>query len=300
MEPVENVRVQLGDVWKRLSEVCGKLWNENSPSAVSLQAIIEEFKSEVSHADQMLLSSQKALISERQTVEKNLNAVYSERLSFLERQIKDMSARGASLEKALSEKEKHAQALIQELSEKERQNREFYDQYLKTAAERDEVQARKMEGFYKELRDKEDSLESAWNARHKTLEAEYQARQQALEKRQEEAASEAKRRLQETEGQHAKREKDLDAAHEKLLKEIDVWESRRLDEEQKLHEERERLLTREQELAAEYKKKQGELQSIKEGLQREIAELVRQYQAKLKEGSVAARPANYQDVRTVV
>lgn len=61
-----------------------------------------------------------------------------------------------------------------------------------------------------------------------------------------------------------------------------TWESQTLQQREIFNKREEDLKKQSQDLLSEYKMKQDELQRIKEGMKTEIAELVRQYQAKLK------------------
>jgi hypothetical protein len=276
----KNGRAHLTEIWERLAGIGQKLWEENSPSAVGFQALSEEFKGEVARAEQMFDSFSRNLVLEREAV----GAQFKDKIGSLEKRIQDLMGRTASLESMVLEKDKYIQDLLKELAEKEFQNQEFHNQYLKSAAEKDETQAKKMEEFYRAMRVKEESLEAAWISRQRALDEEYKEKFMVLEKRQAGVDDEIKRRSTHSEVEYTKRQKELDEIHDGLMSEMQEWESRRFKEEQGLHERRAQLDIRDHELSAEYHKKQLELQSIKEELQRQIVDLVKQYQSKLKQG----------------
>jgi len=286
---IDKANSKLGEIWDRLGEICRKLWEQDSPSAVTLQALIEEFKGEVHRVEQSLAAAFKALSEARQSAAKEFEDLYSDRVHGLESQLSRANSRISTLEQTLAGREKDLDAALKDLARKEAENVKFHDEYLKAASHYDEMQAKKMEGFYQELQKKGAEMESLWEGRQKALEAEYRQRAEALQKKHDEAMAEVKARVQAHEGQLAQREAQLKQFQERLLQEQSSWESRKLADHEGLVKRDEELKKQSQDLAYEYKRKQSELQNIKEGMQREIAEIVRQYQAKVKGQNAPAR-----------
>ncbi len=253
----------LNEAWSRLELLCRRLWDENSPVALGLQAFIEEFGGETHRLEQLIQAAQKGLLEQQEK---------------------------------LARERARADALQAELLSKEEENAEFHHKFLQIEAAHDEERAKKMAAFYEELNKKSLSLEASWESRHKALEEEYSRRGAALQKRREESAEASKSRSAELERQYSKQDGELAQAHERMMKEMTAWESgNRCKDETILKREKE-LALRELQLKEEYDRKQSEFQLLKESLQREVAEIVKQYQAKLRNGvenhpPAAAKPA---------
>src|SRR5256885_8620191 len=84
---IDNAAGRLNEVWHRLDLVCRRLWDEDSPSAVGLQALTEEFKGEVHRVEQLLAATQKTLQEQRHALSKEFEALYTEKVKGLENQI---------------------------------------------------------------------------------------------------------------------------------------------------------------------------------------------------------------------
>ena len=282
MENGQNLHQRLDDIWERLQETSRKLWQEDSPVAVSLEAIIEEFRGEVRRVGQALTSSHQALAEQRESLSKEFSSLYSDKIRELESQIARATTRILNLERTLAGREAEIDSLLKSLADKEAENVKFHDEYLKAASHSDEIQAKKMEAFYQDLKKKEADLEATWDSRKRALEEEYRQQAEALKKKEEAVIQEAKQRIQLSETHLTQREKELRQFQDRILQEQMAWESKKLKEEEALIHRDEDIKKQNQDLLSEYKLKQAELQHIKEGMQGEIAELVRQYQAKLK------------------
>ncbi|OGR95895.1 MAG: hypothetical protein A2V88_16575 [Elusimicrobia bacterium RBG_16_66_12] len=235
----------LADAWTRLEEVCRRLWEENSPVAVETQAIVEEFKGEVSRID-----AQFSLADEHRRHEAT---EHEEAMALLRRQY-EMELAGAKkrvelMEKTLHEKDLRVEDLLKALSRKEDENLEFHSQVLRMSAAGDEVKAKKMDEFYQELLKKEASMDASWQQRHKALENDHHQTQEVLASKQ---------------------------------AELDAWSIRRQNEEESLLKRQTDLEIRSQHLVQEYRKKQQEIEDLKASLQKSISDLVRQYQTRLK------------------
>ncbi len=244
-----NGGAPLEALWARLEGVSQRLWNENSPSAAAFQALVEEFRGEV-HRESRLV----ALANERIAV----------------------------LQAANTDREAKMMELLNELSVKEAQNLEFHDKFLLAASKSDEMQAKKMDVFYQDMQKRQAELESGWEVKYKDLENEHLQRTQKLKKDQEAMAAEIKQRATALETEHVKRESRLDEAREKFMTGFSAWEAKKAEDVEALNKRERELAARTQELALEYKEKQAEFQKLKEALQREVAEIVRQYQARLR------------------
>ena len=282
MENNPSSETRLPEVWKRLETICQRLWDTDSPSAVDLQALIEEFKGETHRAEQMIVRMRKLHDELRETVTKEVQRSFSDEVRTLQVQLKNAQERVAALEAASAKKEDRIESLLQELASKEAVNLEFHEKFLASTAEQDESRAKKMDSFYKELTQKEEQLESRWEARHATLDAEHKQRSDALKKRHEGLLEEIQARAAALEEHYSQREHAQELAQEHCRTDREAWDAARISEAQALSKRKEEIALQADNLASEYKKKQLELQKIKESLQSELAEVVRQYQAKMR------------------
>lgn len=238
----------LTDAWTRLEDVCRKLWEENSTSAVETQALLEEFKGEVARMDAHF-----SVVDEQRRHE---TQEHEERLASMRRNY-EMESTGLKkrlelMEKSLNEKDLRIEELLKTLARKEEENLEFHSQVLRMSAASDEVKSKKMDDFYQELLKKEAALDGSWQQRRKTLEKEHQQVLEVL------AAKQA---------------------------ELAAWDQRRLTEEEALLKRQTDLEIHSQHLVQEYRKKQQEIEDLKVSLQKSVADLVHQYQSRVKGGS---------------
>jgi chromosome segregation ATPase len=235
----------LNGAWERLEAVCAKLWDENSPSAVEVQAVVEEFKGEVHRVDAHLANTEERRSLDLREHEEDLAAMrrhYEIELAGLQKRLELM-------EHALRDKETHAEELLKTLARKEEENLDFHAQVLRMSASSDETKTKKMEEFYQELMKTETTQADSWQQRHVALEQENEHRQKIIAARQ---------------------------------GELDAWEKRRLEQEDALKKRATDVEIRAQQLAQEYRKKQQEIDDLKASLQRSITDLVRQYQSRLR------------------
>lgn len=243
-----NQKVQsanLNGAWERLEAVCAKLWDENSASAVEVQAVVEEFKGEVHRVDAHLANTEERRALDLREHEDDLAAMRRH----YEIELAGLKKRLELQENALRDKEAHAEDLLKTLARKEEENLNFHSQVLRMSASSDENKTKKMEEFYQELMKTEATQADSWQQRHVTLEQENEHRQKILALRQ---------------------------------TELDAWENRRLGEEESLKKRGTDVEIKAQQLAQEYRKKQQEIEDLKASLQRSITDLVRQYQARLR------------------
>jgi hypothetical protein len=235
----------LASSWERLEAVCRRLWDENSASAVEVQAVVEEFKGEV-----LRMVTHLANVDERRTLalrehEEDLAAMRRQ----YEMELASLKKRLELQDNSLRDKDARAEDLLKTLARKEEENLNFHSQVLRMSATSDESKTKKMEEFYQELMKKEASLADSWQQRHLTLEQEHDHLQKILAARQ---------------------------------GELDAWESRRLAEEESLKKRATDVEIKAQQLTQEYRKKQQEIEDLKTSLQRSVTDLVRQYQARLR------------------
>jgi|GEM_PF-1966271 len=242
----------IGEIWKRLEDVCDRLWEENSPTAVAAQAALEEFKGAVHRADAFLSNAVELRAQDLRRHEENLASLRRQ----YEMEMAGLRKRIEGLEGALREKDASIDGLLKTIAAKEAQNIDFHSQLLRVTAAGDESKAKKMDEFYQDLMRRESSLEDSWQQRHKALDQEHSHFQNIL------AAKQAQ---------------------------LDAWEERRIAEEEALKKRATDLEIKAQHLFQEYRKKQQEIEELKSGLQNSISELVRQYQGRVK--PEAARPA---------
>jgi chromosome segregation ATPase len=238
----------LTGAWERLEVVAKKLWDENSTSAVEVQAVLEEFKGEVHRVDANLSNVEERRSLDLREHEDDLAAM---RRNY-EIELAGLKKRLELQEKALRDKEAQSEELLKTLARKEEENLTFHSQVLRMSASSDENKTKKMEEFYQELMKTESTQADSWQQRHVTLEQENEHRQKLLALRQ---------------------------------TELDAWENRRLGEEESLKKRATDVEIKSQQLAQEYRKKQQEIEDLKAGLQRSITDLVRQYQARLRGGA---------------
>jgi hypothetical protein len=125
-------------------------------------------------------------------------------------------------------------------------------------------------------------LEARWETRHAALEAENKQRNEALKKKHEELLDEIKTRAAVLESHYTSRERELELGQERFRADREAWDAARLTEAQSLSKRKEEISLQADSLANEYKKKQAELQRIKDSMQSELAEVVRQYQARMR------------------
>jgi hypothetical protein len=235
----------LNEAWARLEAVCAKLWDENSPSAVEVQAVVEEFKGEVHRVDAFLANTEERCALDLREHEEDLAAMRRH----YEIELAGLKKRLELQEHALRDKEAHAEELLKTLARKEEENLNFHAQVLRMSATSDESKTKKMEEFYQELMKTEATQADSWQQRHVALEQDNEHRQKIIAVRQ---------------------------------GELDAWEKRRVNEEDALKKRATDVELKASQLAQEYRKKQQEIEDMKAELKRNITELVRQYQSRLR------------------
>jgi chromosome segregation ATPase len=235
----------LTGAWERLESVCAKLWDENSSSAVEVQAVVEEFKGEVHRVDAHLANTEEMRALDLREHEDDLAAMRRH----YEIELAGLKKRLELQDNALREKDMRVEELLKTLARKEEENLNFHSQVLRMSASSDEIKTKKMEEFYQELMKTEATQADSWQKRHLTLEQENEHRQKILAVRQ---------------------------------TELDAWENRRMGEEEALKKRATDVELKSQQLVQEYRKKQQEIEDMKAELKRNITDLVRQYQSRLR------------------
>ena len=239
--------------WERLEAVSRKLWDENSPSAVEVQAVVEEFKGEAHRVNVHLANEEEMRSLDLREHQEDLAAM---RRNY-EIEAAGLKKRLELMENTLREKDARIEELMKTLARKEEESLNFHSSVLRMAASSDEIKAKKMEEFYQELMKTEAAKADSWQQRHVTLEAENESRLKIIALRQ---------------------------------TELDAWENRRLGEEEALKKRSTDVEIKSSQLAQEYRKKQQEIEELKASLQASITELVRQYQARLRGADAEAHP----------
>ena len=234
----------LPSAWERLEVVCRRLWDENSPTAVETQAIVEEFKGEVLRVDTHLANLDEVRSNDLRGHEEALAAMRRQ----YEMELASVKKRLELQEASMRDKDAQMEELLKTLARKEEENLNFHSQVLRMSATSDETKTKKMEEFYQELMKKEAALSDSWQQRQQTLEKEHGHQVKILVARQ---------------------------------SELDAWETRRMSEEESLKKRTTDVEIKTQALAQEYRKKQQEIEDLKANLQKSITDIVRQYQARL-------------------
>ena len=243
----------LAGAWDRLEAVCRRLWDENSASAVEVQAVIEEFKGEVHQVDAYVANTVELRALDLREHEEDLAAM---RRNY-EIEIAGLKKRLELQENALHDKDARAEDLLKTIARKEEENLTFHSQVLRMSASSDENKSKKMEEFYQELMKSEAAQTDSWQKRRTALEEESENRQKLLTARQAE----------------------IDAVQRRLLDEEELLKKRTTDVEIKSNH-----------LMQEYRKKQQEIEDLKAALQQSITDLVRQYQARLRGADTEKTP----------
>jgi hypothetical protein len=277
-----NAETRLHETWQRLESICRRLWECNSPTAVDLQVVIEEFKNESCRAEQLVTALRKLASELRETVTRGVEERVGEELRALKEQHRLATGRLAELEPAAIQKDQRIHDLVQELAAKESLNLEFHGRFLQSNAEQDGSRAKQMEAFYKDLLQRERDMESRWSARYAALEAEHKQRTAALKQRHDDLLAELQTRAARLEERLGKREAELESAEQHLQNEQGTWETQRLSEQHALAQRQKELDLEAAKLANDYKKKQEDIQLLKEAMQAELAEVVREYQSKMR------------------
>ncbi len=247
--PVDS-KATLTEVWNRLQTLCRRLWDENSSAAVGLESICEEFAGRIQRFDQMHAAAQE---------------------------------RAALLDRALTQKTEECEGLFDRLRAKEEENTQFHELYLKTEATHDEERAKKMDAFYQEMNKTSAAFERSFETRRAALEGEFEQRVAALQKKHDELADAVRRRGAEVEARVANQEEELSKAHDRLMQEKADWDAKNRRKEEELLRQEKNLGDRQRQLAEEHDKTMLELQNFKEALRAEVSNVVRDYQAKLRD-----------------
>lgn len=267
-----DASVDLTGVWDRMGDVCRKLWAEDRVSAVTLQALLEEFKGEVERAQQTLVTYQKTLVETRKTVSQQIAAEYKGQIAHLESALAAAREEAAASAKSQQAEKEHGAQLASALEIQEAKNLEFKDRFLKTEMERDVVRGRKMEEFYQEVLAKSKDLEASWEQKHRELESKYIAQEEELRKKNVEHLEGIRKLALDLEKTYSQKEADLGASYERLRQEMEGREAKCLKMEEDLRKQEDGLTAR-----------RRELDELKLRLQQEISAVVQGYKDKPKD-----------------
>ncbi|MBI4369340.1 MAG: hypothetical protein HY547_03815 [Elusimicrobia bacterium] len=315
--------VKLTEVWGRLDSLCHKLWEEDRVAAVGLQALIEEFRGEITRAEQMMTSYKKAISEQRQTLEQVLSSRHQQEMSKMQDIINGANKDVAALKETLKfEEAKLRESLKREelkngelrgvIDTKEKELDHLKDEMLKRETEMDARHASKMRELYDELQKKEATTESFWSKQRQQWDAEHQERLASLEQKEKTLAERSKFlekdyqskigdlqkkyeglldnlkvRATNLEHEYNQRETELLAAYNQLKNDLETKESSLLKERDSVAQKDREISDRRHRLEEEYRRKQMELDTLKDTLKSEVNKIVREYRAK-QEGHPAS------------
>ena len=266
----------LKEIWGRFEVVARKLWIENSSAAVGLQSLIEEFHAEIARVEETLLSYRRNYLEQKEIIEKTY---FAETTAKLESALGKARDRIAAQEGELALKTSKIKDLESFIAVKEEDLSRAHDRHIKSTIENSEQFNQKIETLYQEVMAKESALLPLWGRRLKELEDQYRARAEELEHKNEVMLAEYKQREAGLEKNYQEKLAELRASQQKALDDITNWSSRKLKEEQDLLHRTQGLELKTQELEHEIKKKQLELETLKENLRQEVTQVVKRYQA---------------------
>ncbi|MBI2070986.1 MAG: hypothetical protein HYT79_10360 [Elusimicrobia bacterium] len=125
----------LGEIWAKLDAICQNLWKEDRAAAVTLQAMIEEYRTEMAEADRLLVQSKTMLAEERETTERILAARHHEEIARLQERLKQTEEEVAGAKRRLDQEIIRNKELHELLEGKGRELEDFQDEALKREAE---------------------------------------------------------------------------------------------------------------------------------------------------------------------
>ncbi len=265
----------LKEIWSRFEAVARNLWRENSSAAVGLQSLIEEFRAEFAQVEETLSSYRRNYLEQKDLIEKTY---FAETTAKLESALTKARDKISALEGELSTKKARVKDLEGLISAKEEELARVHDRHIKSTLANSEEFNQKIETLYQEVMAKESALLPLWGKRLKELEDQYRARSEELEHKHEVALAEHKKREAALEKNYQEKLAELRASQQKALDDITDWSSKKLKEEQELLRRTQDLELRTQELEHEIKKKEVELEALKESLRQEVTQVVRRYQ----------------------
>ena len=212
---------RLNEVWSKLDGICNKLWKEDSQCAVGLQALVEEFRTEVDRAEKAIESLRSSLGLQRKTVEQEVYAVYEARVAALCAQLADARRTVQNLGESLT-RERGKNAELQKAFEaRGAEVAELDENHLKVETERNLQYAEKARMLRSELKEKELRLEAEWEKRRHQFETECEARLAQARQIHAGEIQALKTRMQELYKDCVRNENSLTAAQEALGKEFE-------------------------------------------------------------------------------
>ncbi|MHB2025757.1 MAG: hypothetical protein ACYCPQ_03825 [Elusimicrobiota bacterium] len=267
---------RLKELWRRLEAVARRLWIENSATAVGLQSLIEEFQSEISRIEDLLRSYRVSYQEQRELLEKTY---FQDKISELESSLRAAQEKIEALGAELTRKKEKIHGMEKLLGEKDESIARAHESHIKSTLENSEEFNRKIETLYQDVLIKESELVPLWEKRRQELEEQYRSRIRELEEEQKFFIAEAKKQGEIADNTYREKLHEIREAQQKTMGEITDWSSRKLKEEQDILRRSQTLDLKVQEMEHEIKKREKELELIKEKLQQEVATVVRQYQS---------------------
>lgn len=167
MEKEKLLQCVPGELVERLKQLLDRLWDDKNPAAVHLNAVLDEFVTEMKSLDGII---------------QEYESDYANRLAFMEKQHKDkvlalenelagFKARFFVLDKAGNESAGKLDGLGKALKQKELELAEFRARAAETEAEKNLKYAARMKELYDKINGKETDMLTRWEEKNKALEA---------------------------------------------------------------------------------------------------------------------------------
>ena len=280
----------LNEVWSKLDGICNKLWKEDSQCAVGLQALVEEFRTEVDRAEKAIESLRSSLGLQRKTVEQEVYAVYEARVAALCAQLADARRTVQNLGESLTRERGKNGELQKAFDARGAEIAELNENHLKVETERNLQYAEKERMIRSEVRLAQNLEECLARGRGKNEEL-----QKAFEARGAEIAElnenhlkvETERNLQYAEkarmlrSELKEKELRLEAEWEKRRHQFETECEARLAQARQIHAgEIQALKTRMQELYKDCVRNENSLTAAQEALGKEFESLIQEYHSK--------------------
>lgn len=253
--------INFDELWKKLEDVCQKVWDDDKASAVMLQAVINEVEIGFKQAKELIVILRHELKMKDSASESEYNA----KLITMEEKLNMSETRKNFFENEYEKVKEKNESLMNDLVIKEEENANFHEQYLKLGTEKDFEQSDHMEEFIKTTMEKDKKRQKFWEGRQNDLEINFKSREDELEKKYREMNSEISKSNAQAQGLYLQKEADLMEARKQFQLEFQNRETEMLKREQ------------------DYEQKYEELEKLKKDLRKEIAELTSQYEARTKD-----------------
>ena len=160
----------IGEMLKGLSCICKKLWAENHPAAVNIQAVIEEFREEVEAVERMVPEYEKYSEMKLASIEQKIKEEYLEKFSQAETKLAENTGRIHELESSLKSEKENSAGLNGVIEAK---TFEIKDLKARISVAESELRAKyveKMHELYDQVSQKESEMAVYWENKYKLLE----------------------------------------------------------------------------------------------------------------------------------